>query len=223
MTLETRLGYRFQDPSLLAQALTHPSSGIQPDNQRLEYLGDALFGAALSLLLYREKPDWPEGAMTKLRHLLVSTDSLYAWAKDLDVRLKLPAKADPSHLKTAFRKPLADAVEALLAAIYQDAQKAGGDGFAAICRVVEQRFLPSVRQAGRDAWEHHDTKTTLQEKAVSRGLPAPCYELVQRLGPDHAPTFLVNLQVGPHQAQASARTLKQAQVEAARMVLALLE
>jgi len=222
MTLETRLGYRFRDRSLLQQALTHPSSGIQPDNQRLEYLGDALFGAALSLLLYREKPDWPEGAMTKLRHLLVSTDSLYAWATELDVRLKLPAKADPSHMKTAFRKPLADAVEALLAAIYQDAQNAGEQGFAAVCQVVNQRFQPKVQQAGRDAWEHHDTKTILQEKAVSRGLPVPNYELVERLGPDHAPTFVVHVQVGPHHAKASARTLKQAQVEAARMVLPML-
>lgn len=223
MTLETRLGYHFRDRTLLQQALTHPSSGILPDNQRLEYLGDALFGAALALLLFREKPDWPEGALTKLRHLLVSTDSLSAWAKDLDLRLKLPTKSDPSHLKTAFRKPLADAVEAILAAIYLDAQASGDDGFAAVCRVIDQRFQAPVQQAGRDAWEHHDTKTTLQEKAVSRGLAVPVYELVERLGPDHAPTFVVQVRVGPHHAQASARTLKQAQVEAARLVLPCLE
>lgn len=222
MTLESRLGYRFHNPALLKQALTHPSSGIQPDNQRLEYLGDALFGAALSLLLYREKPDWPEGAMTKLRHLLVSTDSLYTWAKDLDLRLNLPAKSDPSHMKTAFRKPLADAVEAILAAIYQDAVAVGKDGFAAVCQAVNQRFQIQVQQAGRDAWEHHDTKTTLQEKAANLGLPAPTYELIKRHGPDHAPTFLVSVQVGPHQAQASAQSLKQAQVAAARLALTLL-
>jgi len=223
VTLETRLGYRFRNRSLLQQALTHPSSGILPDNQRLEYLGDALFGAALSLLLFHEKPDWPEGALTKLRHLLVSTDSLYGWAKDLDLRLKLPARTDPSHLKTAFRKPLADAVEALLAAIYLDAHALGEDGFAALCKVIDQRFKTQIQQAGRDAWEHHDTKTILQERAVSRGLPAPKYELVERHGPDHAPTFVVNVRVGPHQAQASAKTLKQAQVEAARLVLPCLE
>jgi len=222
VTLESRLDYRFHNPALLKQALTHPSSGIQPDNQRLEYLGDALFGAALSLLLYREKPDWPEGAMTKLRHLLVSTDSLYTWAKDLDLRLTLPAKSDPSHMKTAFRKPLADAVEAILAAIYQDAIAANTDGFTAVCRVVNQRFQTQIQQAGRDSWEHHDTKTTLQEKAANLGLPAPTYELVKRHGPDHAPTFLVSVQVGPHHAQASAQSLKQAQVAAARLALTLL-
>lgn len=219
MSLESRLGYRFRERKLLQQALTHPSSGVQPDNQRLEYLGDALFGAALAELLYREKPDWPEGAMTKLQHLLVSTESLHDWATALDLRLKLPGKADPSHLKTSFRKPLADAVEALLAAVYLDAAQAGENGFEVVRRVVDQRFREQVQQAGKDAWERHDTKTTLQERAVSRGLPAPVYETLQRTGPDHAPTFVVQVRVGPHVAQAQARTLKLAQIEAARKVL----
>ncbi len=217
--LERRLGYRFRHPSLLKQALTHPSSGILPDNQRLEFLGDSLFGAALSLLLFREKPDWPEGSMTKLRHLLVSTDSLYTWAQDLELRLQLPPKADPSHLKTAFRKPLADAVEALLAAVFLDARSAGEDGFVCVCALVERRFLEPVRSAKADSWQRHDTKTTLQERAASRGFSAPRYETMGRSGPDHAPTFTVRVTVGPHQAEASARSLKQAQIEAARKAL----
>ncbi len=221
-TLEGRLGYKFRDPSLLRQALTHPSSGIQPDNQRLEFLGDALFGAALSLLLFREKSRWPEGAMTKLGHLLVSTDSLFDWAQDLELRLQLPPKADPSHLKTSFRKPQADAVEALLAAVFLDAQQAGEDGFAAVCTLINHRFREPIRKAEADSWERHDTKTTLQERAASQGLPAPIYEMVARSGPDHAPTFSVRVSVGPHRAEAAARSLKQAQAEAARAVLGLL-
>jgi len=217
--LERRLGYRFRDPSLLKQALTHPSSGVLPDNQRLEFLGDSLFGAALSLLLFRERPDWPEGSMTKLRHLLVSTDSLYAWAEELELRLQMPPKADPSHLKTAFRKPLADAVEALLAAVFLDARRAGEDGFARVCTLIEGRFQESVQSAKADSWERHDTKTTLQERAASRGLSAPKYETTGRSGPDHAPTFTVRVTVGPHWAEASARSLKQAQIEAARKAL----
>lgn len=217
--LERRLGYRFRDRSLLRQALTHPSSGNLPDNQRLEFLGDALFGAGLSLLLFREKSHWPEGAMTKLGHLMVSTDSLFVWAQDLELSLQLPAKADPSHLKTAFRKPLADAVEALLAAVFLDSQKVDEDGFAAVCRLIEHRFLEPIRQAEVNSWERHDTKTTLQERAASQGLPAPTYQLVERSGPDHAPTFLVHVTVGPLHAQAAARSLKQAQAEAARKVL----
>lgn len=217
--LESRLGYRFRDPALLRQALTHPSSGLQPDNQRLEFIGDALFGAALSLLLYREKAQWAEGAMTKLRHFLVSTDSLCDWAKDLDIRLQLPPKADPSHLKTTFRKPLADAMEALLAAIFLDARQAGEDAFPVVCGLVEARFLEAIRQAQEDSWEQHDTKTTLQERAASLGLPAPAYTLVERSGPDHAPTFSVRVTVGPHQGRATARSLKLAQAEAARSAL----
>lgn len=217
--LERRLGYRFRDPSLLKQALTHPSSGVLPDNQRLEFLGDSLFGAALSLLLFREKEDWPEGSMTKLRHLLVSTDSLYTWAEDLQLRLQLPPKADPSHLKTAFRKPMADAVEALLAAVFIDSRQTGEDGFSRVCELIEKRFLGPVREAKADSWERHDTKTTLQERAASLGLPTPHYETMGRSGPDHAPTFTVRVTVGEHQAQASARSLKQAQVEAARKVI----
>lgn len=217
--LEQRLGYRFRNASLLRQALTHPSSGSLPDNQRLEFIGDALFGAALSLLLYREKPDWAEGALTKLRHLLVSTDSLFTWAQELELRLQLPPKADPSHLKTSFRKPMADAVEALLAAVYLDSKQAGEDGFAAVCALIEHRFLDPIQKAAADSWERHDTKTTLQERAAGQGLPAPNYELVGRSGPDHAPTFTVRVTVGPHQGQAAARSLKLAQAEAARKVL----
>lgn len=217
--LERRLGYSFRNPALLRQALVHPSSGLQPDNQRLEFLGDALFGAALSQLLYREKPQWQEGLMTKLRHLLVSTDSLHAWAESLQLKLQLAPKTDPSHLKTSFRKPLADAVEALLAAVFLDAQQAGGNGFAAVFALVEQRFQEAIRSAEADSWERHDTKTTLQERAASQGLPAPAYELLARTGPDHAPQFQVQVTVGPHLAQATARTLKQAQAEAARLLL----
>jgi len=140
----------------------------------------------------------------------------------LELRLQLPPKADPSHLKTSFRKPLADAVEALLAAVYLDAQKMKEDGLSVVFSLVERRFLESVLEAQLDSWERHDTKTTLQERAAGQGLPAPRYEMIERTGPDHAPVFKVQVTVGPHRAQASARSLKQAQVEAARKALELL-
>lgn len=220
--LEGRLGYCFRDPALLRQALTHPSSGIQPDNQRLEYLGDALLRAALSRLLYREKPDWDEGALSKLQHLLESTEALCAWGADLDVRLVLPPRLDPSHLKTAFRKPMADAVEALLAALYLDAEGSGENGFARVCDLVESRFTAPVREATEEAWKRHDAKTQLQEEAARRGLPAPVYTRLGQEGPDHAPRFRVLASVGPHRAEAVAGSLKLAQAEAARGILALL-
>lgn len=218
--LEGRLGYRFRDPALLRQALTHPSSGIGPDNQRLEYLGDALLRAALSRLLYREKPAWDEGALSKLQHLLESTEALCAWGAELELRLVLPPGLDPSHLKTTFRKPLADAVEALLAALFLDAEGRGEDGFARVCALVEARFAAQVREATEDAWKRHDAKTQLQEEAARRGLPAPVYTRLGQEGPDHAPRFRVRASVGPHASEAVAGSLKQAQAEAARGILA---
>jgi len=217
--LEGRLGYRFRNQALLRQALTHPSSGVQPDNQRLEYLGDALLRAALSRLLYREKPAWNEGALSKLQHLLESTEALCAWGEDLDLELLLPPGVDPRRQKTSFRKPLADAVEALLAALYLDAEAVGEDGFAQVCARVEARFTAPVRKATEDAWKHHDAKTQLQEEAARRGLPAPVYTRIGQEGPDHAPRFRVRADVGPHQAEAVAGSLKLAQAEAARAIL----
>lgn len=221
-TLEGRLGYRFRDPALLRQALTHPSSGVKPDNQRLEYLGDALLRAALSRLLYREKPDWDEGALSKLQHLLESTEALCAWGEALRLDLVLPPGVEPGRLKTAFRKPLADAVEALLAALYLDAEAAGESGFAQVCDRVEARFAPQVRAATEDAWKQHDAKTQLQEEAARRGLPAPVYTRLGQEGPDHAPRFRVRASVGSHEAEGVAGSLKLAQAEAARRILSSL-
>lgn len=220
--LEQKLGYVFRNPALLRQALVHPSSGIQPDNQRLEFLGDALFGAALTCLLYRDKPDWAEGSMTKLRHLLVSTETLHDWAKDLDFKLELPKNSNLKQLKTTFRKPMADAIEAILAAIHLDATQAGENGFQAVCEVVNRRFEAPVRQATEDAWQLHDAKTALQEKAAALGLPAPEYRQGTRSGPDHAPIFKVSVKVGTQECHGTGRTIKVAQGEAARKLLDLL-
>lgn len=221
--LEEALGYRFRDRALLRQALVHPSSGVRPDNQRLEFLGDALLNASLSLLLYREKPEWPEGAMTKLGNHLVSTDSLCDWARDLELRLTLPTKVDPSLLRTSFHKPLADAVEALLAAVFLDASAAGGDGLAAVSRLVEGRFLQAVQEATPDGWRRFDPKTALQEWAMARKLPLPVYGKAERSGPEHALVYTVRVACGGREATGSSHALRQAQAEAARALLAALE
>lgn len=218
-SLEARLGYRFHDTRLLQEALTHPSSGVRPDNQRQEFLGDALLQATLSLLLVREKPTWDEGALSKLRHLMVNTEALCAWARDLDLRLVLPSKGDPSHLKTAFRKPMADAVEALLAAVFLDAAQQGMDGFQQVLGLVEGRYLAAIRAAQADTWKEHDAKSRLQEEAARLGLSAPEYERLGQEGPDHAPRFRVQVRVGDQAAEGVAGSLKLAQAEAARRIL----
>ena len=216
--LEARLGHAFADRRLLEEALTHASTGKARDNQRLEFLGDALVNFCTTLVIHRLQPGWEEGPMSKLRGLLVCTDSLAEWAGDLGVDLRRGAKA-----KTAFgAKPMADAMEALLAAVYLDAAAAGRDGLGLVAALVEDRFGPAIREAHPGLWQQRDAKTTLQERAAAMGLPAPAYGLVARTGPDHAPRFRVKVQVGLHEAEADGATLKKAEAEAARDLLARL-
>ncbi len=222
MGLESRLGYTFREARLLEQALVHPSAGLPRDNQRLEFLGDTLLGAAVTLLLYREKPQWTEGQLSKFRHQLVSTDTLFAWAEDLGLELRTGDTIRKGKQKTAFRKPLADGVEALLAAVFLDCRAAGEDGLARVEQLIEARFAQRIRQAEVGDWETHDPKTTLQERAAAAGLPAPAYTEVGRTGPDHAPIFRVKVQVGSMEAEASGSTRKRAEADAARGLLAAL-
>lgn len=217
--LEARLGHAFRDRRLLEQALTHPSAGTPTHNQRLEFLGDTLLGTTVTLLLFREKPEWTEGQLSKFRHQLVSTESLHAWAQDLGLELRTGQAAQRDRLKTSFRKPLADGVEALLAAVFLDCQARGEDGLAVLLRLVTARYGAEVRAAGVGVWEALDPKTTLQERAAFLGLPAPVYALLARSGPDHAPTFQVRVHVGAASAEAEGGTLKKAEAEAARELL----
>jgi ribonuclease III len=216
--LEARLGYRFHTSDLLREALTHASAGASRDNQRLEFLGDALLNFTVALLLHRERPDWQEGAMSKLRGVLVRTESLHAWALALGLDRALqsvhPRKAPPMG-----SKPLADALEALLAAVYLDAQKAGEDGVRPVRSLVEARFLATIREARPESWTRTDPKTHLQETTARRGLPAPVYTQVGQAGPGHAPRFTMRVAVGALSAEAEAGTRKRAESEAAQQLL----
>ncbi|GLH73186.1 ribonuclease 3 [Geothrix limicola] len=216
--LEARLGYRFQDPTLLREALTHTSAGLPHDNQRLEFLGDALLNFAVALILHRERPDWQEGPMSKLRGVLVRTDSLHAWAADLGLDRALKA-VHPRKAPPMGPKPLADALEALLAAVYLDAQATGSDGTARVAALVEARFLEPIRQARPESWTRSDPKTHLQETAARLGLPAPVYAQVDLAGPGHAPRFTMRVSVGSLSAQAEGPTRKRAEGEAAQRLL----
>lgn len=216
--LEARLGYRFGDPALLQEALTHTSAGSARDNQRLEFLGDALLNFAVALLLHRERPDWQEGAMSKLRGVLVRTESLHAWALDLGLDRAFKA-AHPKKAPPMGPKPLADALEALLAAVYLDAQASHQDGTTQVQALVEARFLEPVRQAQPDTWMRLDPKTHLQETAARLGLPAPVYTQVELSGPGHAPRFTMRVAVGSSSAQAEGSTRKKAEGEAAQQLL----
>ena len=220
--LETALDYHFRDGVLLTMALTPPSTGLAPNNQRLEFFGDAILQFCVSSLIFREHPHWDEGAMSKLRGLLVSTEPLVEWAHSLQISLETGPRSTKRQV-TPQRKSMADAVEALIAAMYLDAQRIGEDPMVAVSRLVESRFLNSIRSAYLGIWEERDSKTTLQERAATLGRPAPVYELVERTGPDHAPSFTVRVRVGQQEGLASATTLKGAQAESARRLLKTLD
>ena len=221
--LELRLAYRFQERALLQEALTHASASASKgrDNQRLEFLGDALLNFTVAQVLFEAHPDWQEGSMSKLRGLLVRTESLHAWALDLGLDQALSA-THPRKAPPMGPKPLADALEALLAAIYLDAQASGQDAAGTVKALVEQRFLKAIQAAVPEGLTQQDPKTHLQETSARLGLPAPVYALVGQAGPGHAPRFTVRVSVGDQTAEAEGLSRKRAESDAAKSLLLLL-
>lgn len=181
------LGHAFSNPALLAQALTHRSAG-QHNNERLEFLGDALVNLIVAELIYEQHPRADEGEMTRLRAALVNGTALAAIARDVEIGDRL--NLGPGELKSGgFRRDsiLADAFEALVAAIYLDA------GWPA-CRSIVRGLFETMSAQGTSA-APKDAKTRLQERLQASGLALPVYELVASHGDDHAKTFEVECRV----------------------------
>ncbi|MCL1908375.1 MAG: putative dsRNA-binding protein [Holophagaceae bacterium] len=216
--LENRFGYRFRDKQLLRQALTPPSAGLPIDNQRLEFMGDSVLQLCSTRLVYEAHRDWKEGHLSKLRGKIVSTDSLKKWAKDLEITLERGPRS-PKTKKYYSSKELADAIEALLAAVVLDSEAINEDGIKNAFGIVEKYFGEIVQRANPKDWEHDDPKTALQERVATMGLVAPEYELIERSGPDHAPVFSCRARVGKFEVDAKGTTLKRAQMEAARILM----
>ena len=181
-----RIGHPFVRPELLAQALTHRSAGA-PHNERLEFLGDALVNLFAAEALYARRPRADEGALTRARAELVRESALAPIGRALELGERLTL--GPGEMKSGGHRRdsiLADAVEAVVAAIYLDA------GFEACRAVVLPWFttamdaLPPPHKVGKDA------KTRLQEWLQGRQKPLPVYELIAESGEDHAKTFRVS-------------------------------
>ena len=180
------LGHPFANPALLAQALTHRSAGVQ-NNERLEFLGDALINLIVAELIFEQHPRADEGEMTRLRASLVNGSALASIARDEQIGDLL--RLGPGELKSGgFRRDsiLADAFEAVVAALYQDA---GWN----TCRAIVRRIFETRTAMGADTPK--DAKTRLQEHLQAQGLPLPVYELVASIGDDHAKTFEVECRV----------------------------
>ena len=179
--LEAAIGYHFGRPALLRLALTHPSCGSQ-NNQRLEFLGDAVLQLAMSDIVYHAHPEEEEGGMTFLRARMVREETLCAVARHLNLGAYM--RMDHGCDMTGGRdRPavLADPMQAVLAAIYLDG------GFEAAARVVRSLW-PQEREVPLPVT---DNKTALQEILQAQGLPSPEYQTVAEDGPAHLRVFTV--------------------------------
>lgn len=209
--------YRFRDPTLATLAFTHRSAG-QPNNERLEFLGDALLGALVGEMLFEAHPKANEGELSRLRAQLVNGTALAAMARELALGDSL--QLGPGELKSGgFRREsiLADAFEALIAAVYLDG------GFEACRAMVHKLFAPRVSTLRRSS---KDAKTRLQEWLQGAGLPLPRYELIATHGDAHARIFDVSCSIDEPIAasvQSSAGSRRAAEQEAARSILERLE
>lgn len=215
--LQQVLGYQFRDPAWLDHALRHRSVGT-PNNERLEFLGDSLLNCVVACLLYERLPKWPEGDLSRLRAALVNQNSLVEVAARLDLgqhlvlgegELKSGGSSRPSIL--------ADAFEALLGAIYKDAD------FATVIRTVEHLFAEKLSHPAQ-LQPVKDAKTSLQEWLQAVKLPLPHYRVTQTAGDAHAQTFTVTCLVEARglQTEGSGPSRRSAEQQAADAMLRLL-
>ncbi len=209
--------YRFNDERLAELALTHRSMG-KPNNERMEFLGDALLGSVVAEMLFQAHPKASEGELSRLRAQLVNGQALAGMARELALGDQL--KLGSGELKSGgFRRDsiLADALEATIAAVYLDG------GFDACSGFVRQLFGERVAALPRSS---KDAKTQLQEWLQARSQPLPTYTLLDTHGEDHDKRFDVSCTIVepvPLSAAASAASRRAAEQDAAQSLLAQLQ
>jgi len=230
--LEIRLGYTFKDRSLLLHALTHTSlvaespptgsTGLAAvtDNEQFEFLGDAILGFLASEFVFSLSPASPEGDLSRLKAHLVSAARLHEAALELELgnylRLGKGEELTGGRKKKAL---LADAVEAVIAAIFLDGGPQHGLD---ACRSFLTRYLWNSIPLQNLARPHIpiDAKSALQELAQAQGMPVPRYVIVHETGPEHAKRFTVEARIGKlHAEQAEGSSKKGASQRAAELLL----
>jgi len=183
------MGYKFRNGLLLAEALTHPSISLERknypfDNQRLEFLGDAVIQLVVTEHLYRLYPDFSEGQMTKLRTRIVSRPALKAHAVLMDLgRYLMMGRGEEASGGRERASTLADAFESVVGAIYLDG------GFDAARNFVLRETLDDFERIAKNP-EEVNPKGTLQEILQAIEPCAPAYEVVEQTGPDHSKHFV---------------------------------
>ncbi|HET9669804.1 MAG TPA: ribonuclease III [Casimicrobiaceae bacterium] len=182
------IAHAFANAELLRQALTHRSYG-SPNNERLEFVGDAVLGFVVALTLYERFPDMPEGQLTRARAHLVREDTLARVARRIDLGAAIRLGEGEVKSGGADRPSiLADAMEAVFGAVFLDA------GFDAARAAIEAAYGEILRDAD-PARLGKDAKTRLQEALHKRRLPEPVYEIVATTGKAHAQAFAVECRI----------------------------
>jgi ribonuclease-3 len=216
--LQRRLGHRFASPWLLQRALTHRSFGAE-HNERLEFLGDAVLALAVSELLFERFSGSDEGDLTRVRAHLVREDSLHRAALTLGLPELLRLSEGEARGGGAQRASiLADAVEALIGAVFQDG------GYTKARALVQSLFGEIIQATEADSWSK-DAKTELQEWLQARRIAVPSYRIAATRGQAHAQTFEVECAVPALDklARGIGRSRRAAEQEAARQLLAELK
>jgi len=219
---QQRLNYHFKDISLLKEALRHSSFVNEQDNpdlrdnERLEFLGDAVLNLVVGDLLMRRFPDLKEGDLSRIRSGLVNESRLASLA--IDVQLNSHLLLGKGELLTkGHRKEsiLANAFEALIAAIYLDS------GYAAAYEIISFHFTTLLTSAAV-LTTGRDYKSRLQEKVQERQLPLPQYSVIEANGPDHDKTFRVQVSVENLSATGEGKSKKTAEQKAAKEIIKML-
>ncbi len=216
-SLEEKLDYTFRDPALLENALTHSSranesQGKLQSNERLEFLGDSILGMIVADHLYRSHPDLPEGELTRTRAALVCEESLVLVAGELGLgeylRLGKGEEAGGGRRRPSIR---ADAVEAVLAAVYLDG------GLEPVRHIIQRYILSRERDS---LTRPRDYKTTLQELVQREGGQVLQYRLTGESGPDHDKRFTVEVDLnGAPLGSGSGHSKKEAEQMAAKAAI----
>lgn len=219
--LEERIGYRFTSPHLLEEAMRHASltggnsSGMS--YQRLEFLGDSVLNLCVAEEMFRRHPEVGEGVLSKARSAIINNRNLVRVGERIGVPESL--RTDPSVRGKGggvTRKMIADAVEAIAGAIFLDG------GYTEAKRFVLAQFWEEKRVA--DLVSGFDAKSRLQEWCQKRRIPLPGYRLLEVSGPAHSHTFTVAAQMANGtEAEGSGATKKEAEMEAAARLLALVD
>lgn len=218
LAFQSRIGHEFRKPELLLRAVTHASIGsaTRPDNQRLEFLGDRVLGLVMAEALLAADTSASEGQLAPRFNALVRKETCAEVARDVGLGEVL--KLGRSEMLSGGRRKealLGDAMEAVIAAVHQDA------GFEVARAFVLRLWGARITRVEADA---RDPKTALQEWAQARGMPPPTYAETGRTGPDHQPVFTVQVALASGQSSsATAGSKRAAEQSAARELLERLE